>query len=88
MKLAIILTSPAETTMKRKGEMGKVKTCANERNAKLALAFYSECSQVSSTRSVVKTCANEWTEIHLRKMCTVIKPLRPADTSPKNRGGI
>jgi hypothetical protein len=27
-----------------KGESGKVKTCANERNAKLALAFYSECS--------------------------------------------
>ena len=41
--------------MKRKGEMGKVKTCANERNAKFTLAFYIECSQVSSTRSVVKT---------------------------------
>ena len=35
--------------------MLNVKTCANERNAKLPLAFYSECSQVSSTRSVVKT---------------------------------
>ena len=54
--------------MKRKGEMGKVKTCANEQNAKLALAFYCECSQVSSTRSVVKARANEWAEIHLRKI--------------------
>ena len=31
-----------------------MKTCANERNAKLALAFYSECSQVSGARSAVK----------------------------------
>jgi hypothetical protein len=34
-----------------------VKTCANERNAKLALAFYSECSQVSSARSAVKAAS-------------------------------
>jgi hypothetical protein len=31
-----------------------VKTCASEQNTKLALVFYRERSQVSSTRSVIK----------------------------------
>ena len=31
-----------------------MKACANEQNVKLALTFYGECSQVSSTRSVIK----------------------------------
>ena len=37
--------------------VSKVKTCASEQNTKLALVFYRERSQVSSTRSVVKTAS-------------------------------
>ena len=54
------LTSPAasgEDNKKVKAESGKRKTCASEQNTKLALVFYRERSQVSSTRSVVKTAS-------------------------------